>query len=269
MGYASDLELIFVHQQQENANNSFFESLARHVIETIEGNERVFQVDLRLRPYGDAGAWSIPFDEFKRYYSSIGSAAPFERQALIKLRWVAGDEPLGKAAEVHRDSFTYSDVVWNWENALHLRQRQIRELVKPGETNVKYGAGGLIDVEYAVQYLQLIYGKDHPELRVPNTLQALKQLRHLEIVSEPEYQVLEPGYVFLRHLIDALRIVRGDPSDLLLPAESSEEFKSLARRLGYREQDRTTAARGLWNEIHEWMKKVHGVFAARFSIQKA
>jgi len=261
MGYASDLELIFVHEPRANSDNTLFESLARYVIETIQaGNERVFQIDLRLRPYGDAGAWSVPFDEFNRYYSPIGSAAPFERQALIKLRWVAGDERLGRAAESHRDGFTYSDAAWNRENALHLRRRQIAELVKAGETNVKYGAGGLIDIEYAVQYLQLIYGKDHPELRVPNTLQALEQLRRLQIISDAEYQILNSGYVFLRHLIDALRIVPGDARDLLLPDASSEEFKSLARRLGYREHDRTTAAHRLSVDIHRQMKEVHNAF---------
>jgi glutamate-ammonia-ligase adenylyltransferase len=216
-------------------------------------------------PYGDAGAWSIPFDEFKRYYSTGGPAAPFERQAMIKLRWVAGDEQLGRQVEAHRDSFTYSGRTWDWENALHLRQRQMRELVKPGETNVKYSAGGLIDVEYAVQYLQLLHGMNHAELRVSNTLEALDALRRLQIVTETEYEVWRPGYLFLRNLIDALRIVRGDANDLLLPQQSSEEFKSLARRLGFREQVRAQAAARLAEEIQQRMKNVHAVFVQRFA----
>jgi [glutamine synthetase] adenylyltransferase / [glutamine synthetase]-adenylyl-L-tyrosine phosphorylase len=269
LGYASDLELIFVHEAQDITANTFFESIARRVIEIVEGpNERIFQIDLRLRPYGDAGAWSIPLEEFRRYYSPAGSAAPFERQALIKLRWVAGDEPLGRAVEAHRDSFTYSGAAWDWKNALHLRRRQIRELVKPGETNVKYSAGGLIDIEYTAQYLQLLHGKDHPELRIPSTLRALEELRRLQIVTAPEYRILEPGYLFLRNLIDALRIVRGDPSDLLLPDKASDDFKSLARRLGYRELDRFLAASHLAADIHDWMERVEGVFVGRFGKEK-
>jgi glutamate-ammonia-ligase adenylyltransferase len=263
MGYASDLELLFIHEDVGTGSGSIFESLARRVVECIQARDKgVFQIDLRLRPYGDAGSWSVSFDEFKRYYSSGGQALPFERQALIKLRWVAGNEDLGRRAEAHRDTFTYSGAPWVRENALHLRRRQMRELVKAGEINVKYSAGGIIDIEYAVQYLQLLHGKDHPELRLPNTLQALDELYRLQIIQASEYEVLRPAYLFLRNLIDALRIVRGDASDLLLPGETSEEFKALARRLGFREKDRTRAALQLSAYIRQQMKSVHAVFLA-------
>jgi glutamate-ammonia-ligase adenylyltransferase len=265
MGYASDLELLFVHEVQTPADSVVFESLARSVVEFIEQRiHGIFQIDLRLRPYGDAGAWSIPFDEFERYYSATGPAASFERQALIKLRWIAGDEGLGRKVEAHRDAFTYSGAPWDGETALHLRRRQMRELVKPGQTNVKYSAGGIVDIEYTAQYLQVIHGNEYPEIRVPSSLAALERLRKLKIISEAEYEVLHPAYLFLRNLIDALRIVRGDASDLLLPPRDSEEFKSLARRLGYREHDRTEASRRLSDELEKWMKNVHEVFVRRF-----
>jgi glutamate-ammonia-ligase adenylyltransferase len=265
MGYASDLELIFVHEEQGNARTTYFETLARHIVEFIEARRKgIFEVDLRLRPYGDHGAWSTPFDEFKRYYSSEGTAVAFERQALIKLRCVAGDVHLGRRVMAHRDSFTYSSTAWDSQNALHLRQRQVRELVRPGQTNVKYSAGGLIDIEYTAQYLQLVHGHAQPSLRVTNTLEALEELRRLEILHESEYSILQPGYLFLRSLINALRIVRGDAGDLLLPESSSDDFKSLARRLGYRELDRANAARHLADDTQQWMKRVHAVFVNRF-----
>ena len=264
MGYASDLELLFIHEDVGTGSGSNFESLARRVVECIEARDKgVFQIDLRLRPYGDAGSWSVSFDEFKRYYSSGGQALSFERQALIKLRWVAGNEELGHRVEAHRDTFTYSDAPWDRENALHLRRRQMRELVRAREINVKYSAGGIIDIEYAVQYLQLLHGKDHPNLRFPNTLQALDELYRLKLIQASEYEVLHPAYLFLRNLIDALRIVRGDANDLLLPGETSEEFKALARRLGYREKDRTRAALQLSADIRQQMKNVHAIFQTR------
>jgi glutamate-ammonia-ligase adenylyltransferase len=148
---------------------------------------------------------------------------------------------------------------------LHLRRRQERELVKPGQVNVKYSAGGIVDIEYAVQYLQLLHGKHHAELRVTNTLEAMDQLRRLEIIGEQEYAIWREGYLFLRNLIDALRIVRGDASDLVLPDETSEEFKSLARRLGYREKDRSKGAARLAADSRQWMQKVHAQFVRRFS----
>jgi len=264
MGYASDLELLFVHD--EPGSTPFFESLARQVLDFIEARAKgIFHIDLRLRPYGEKGALSTSFEQFTKYYSTKGPAAPFERQAFIKLRWVAGDETMGRRVEAHRDSFTYSGDPWNWENALHLRGRQTRELVKPGQINVKYSSGGIIDIEYAVQYLQLLNGKDHPEVRVPNTLEALDKLRRLQIIREADYKMLHAAYLSLRNLIDALRIVRGDASDLVLPQETSEEFKSLARRLGYRERDRRKGAAMLAADIRETMKNVHDYFLTRFS----
>ena len=263
MGYASDLELMFIHETREST--PYFESLARQTVDFIDALAKgIFHIDLRLRPYGDAGAWSTPFDEFKNYYSANGKAAPFERQALIKLRRVAGDEALGRRVEAHRDAFTYSGTPWDWENALHLRRRQMRELVKPGQINVKYSAGGIIDIEYAVQYMQLLHGPRHPAVRSPNTMEALEQLRRLQIINEGEYELLSEGYRFLRKLIDALRIVRGDASDLVLPPADSDEFKFLTRRLGYRERDWAAGAAMLLLDIQQWMANVHEYFLSRF-----
>ncbi|HKQ76219.1 MAG TPA: hypothetical protein VJ810_21170 [Blastocatellia bacterium] len=273
MGYASDLEVLFVHDglgrtrgDKPIDNGLFFEHLAQQVVEFIDAREKgIFHIDLRLRPHGKAGALATPFERLENYYSEHGEAAPFERQALIKLRWVAGDEPLGRRVEARRDSYTYSGAPWDWENALHLRRRQTRELVKPGRINAKYSPGGIIDIEYAAQYLQLLHGKDHPELRVTNTLEALDQLRRLRIISEVDYEMLREAYLFLRNLIDALRIVRGDASDLLLPEENSEEFKSLARRLGYRGRNWKLGAGALAADIRQWMEKVNSDFVARFN----
>jgi [glutamine synthetase] adenylyltransferase / [glutamine synthetase]-adenylyl-L-tyrosine phosphorylase len=262
MGYASDLELMFVH---DDGDTDFFEGLAHYIVDAIETRDKgIFHVDLRLRPHGDAGTWSTSVDQFRKYYSAGGEAASFERQALIKLRWCAGDENLGRRVEAYRDAFTYSGHPWDWVNALHLRRRQMQELVKPGQINVKYSAGGIIDIEYAAQYLQLINGKEHPEVRVPTTLEALDRLRRLQIVREADYQLLHSSYLFLRNLIDALRIVRGDATDLVLPEESSDEFKALARRLGYQKRDRAKSASLLAADIRETMKQAHAYFVARF-----
>ena len=220
---------------------------------------------MRLRPYGDAGTWTTPFEQFTKYYSAGGDAAPFERQALIKLRWVSGDEHAWKTRlkSTGMPSPTAA-CPWDWADAMQLRRRQMQELVKPGQTNVKYSAGGIVDIEYAVQYLQLLNGAEHRQVRLSNTLDALEGLRRLQIIREPDYATLHDGYLFLRNLIDALRIVRGDATDLVLPEDSSEEFKSLARRLGYRGPDRTKGAALLAADIREWMRKVHEYFVLRF-----
>ena len=77
--------------------------------------------------------------------------------------------------------------------------------------------------------------------------------------------MLRAAYLFLRNLIDALRIVRGDASDLTLPEGDSDEFKSLARRLGYRERDWKKGAAALAADIRQWMKKVNSYYVERFN----
>ena len=207
MGYASDLEVLFVHDGPGRTRGSkpidnglFFERLAQQVVEFIEAREKgVFHIDLRLRPHGKAGALATPFERLAEYYSENGEAAPFERQALIKLRWVAGDEALGRRVEERRDSFTYSGAPWDWENAMHLRRRQTRELVKPGQINVKYSSGGIIDIEYAAQYLCFCAARIILNSESRTRSKRLAQLRRLSLISEAESEMLRAAYLFLRN----------------------------------------------------------------------
>jgi len=268
MGYASDLEVLFVYDgagktKGERAidNGIFFELLAQKLMEFIEARDKgIFRIDLRLRPHGKAGPLSIPYDQLAAYYSPLGEAAQFERQALIKLRWVAGDEELGRRVEAQRDEFTYSGLKWDRENALHLRGRQERELVGIGQVNVKYSPGGIIDIEYTAQYLQIIHGQAHPGVRTPSTIEALEELARLGIITGNENDQLRKAYLFLRRLIDALRLVRGDAGDLVLPQESSEEYQSLARRMGYQDRDRRKAAERLAADIRQVMNAVRSQY---------
>jgi glutamate-ammonia-ligase adenylyltransferase len=122
----------------------------------------------------------------------------------------------------------------------------------------------VIDIEYSAQYLQMMYGKDHEMLRSTSTLGALKGLRRAKIISKMEYDDLHRAYLFLRALIDALRMVRGNARDLVLPDRTSQEFKFLARRLGYMGGDWEQGARKLDEEIRQHMQKAHHFFSSRF-----
>ncbi|HEY5593732.1 MAG TPA: hypothetical protein VIL61_01060 [Nitrospiria bacterium] len=272
MGYASDIELMFLYGGPgrtgglESVENSlYFERLCREIIRLIEARrEGIFDIDLRLRPDGNKGPLAVSLDRFKTYYSASGDAAPFERQALIKLRWVAGDESLGRLMEAHRDRFVYGGAPWDRTAAIHLRRRQIHELVRPGTVNVKYSPGGIIDIEYTAQYLQIQHGRDQTAVRTPNTLEALEQLHRWGILSKKEHDRLREAYLFLRTLIDGLRIVRGNARDLLLPEAASDEFKFLARRLGYHERDWKKSAGVLARDIRRHMKNADRIFSGRF-----
>lgn len=273
MGYASDIELLFIysgpgHTKGDNSidNGLYFERLAQDIVDFIEAKqEGIFHIDLRLRPYGTAGSLASSIEKFMAYYSSRGDAAQFERQALIKLRWVAGDKTLGQKMEAHRNSFVYSGDPFDLGGALHLRRRQTRELVKPGQVNVKYSPGGIIDIEYAVQYLQIMYGNGHAGLMTPSTIEALDGLDKAGVIGQEDYISLREAYIFLRALIDALRIVRGNARDIILPDENSPEFKFLARRFGYRGRYRDKETKRLAEEIRLHMTKVRQFFIARFN----
>ncbi|HEY6547684.1 MAG TPA: hypothetical protein VI589_07250, partial [Vicinamibacteria bacterium] len=240
MGYASDLELLFAYGGEGRTERTgreaglFFDEVVRRAQAWLEAPEgSLFHLDLRLRPHGGKGPLAVPLQALRDYYRPGGGASPFERQALVKLRFVAGDAALGEAVAKVRDDFVWSGEPWDREDALRLRQRQAHELVPPGRFNVKLSPGGLVDAEYAVQYLQIVHGREHPSLRTPSTLLALDRLLAAGRLSAVEHHQLQEGYLFWRRVADALRIVRGHADDLLLPDEGSDALGFLARRLGY------------------------------------
>jgi len=272
LGYASDIEVLFVYGgsgttngNERIENSEYFERLAQELLGWIEARqEGIFRIDVRLRPHGGKGALANAFEEVCRYYSPTGLAAPFERQALIKLRHITGNSTLGHRLETHRDSFVYGDAPWDIPTALELRRQQLKQLVEPGKINVKYSAGGLIDIEYAAQYLQVMHGHNHPTLRTPNTLQALTALVNEGLVARAAGAGLRKAYVFIRMLVDGLRMVRGNTKDLVLPPLDSEEFVSLARRVGYTRDDWRAGARDLQSDIEQHMTLTKQFFERTF-----
>jgi glutamate-ammonia-ligase adenylyltransferase len=114
-----------------------------------------------------------------------------------------------------------------------MREKQLRQLVRAGTFNAKLSPGGLVDCEYLVQGLQITFGHLSPDLRTTNTRAALRALESLGILTADERLQLRDAYRFLRRVIDALRMVRGDARDLAVPVVGSDEFEFLARRLGY------------------------------------
>ena len=272
LGYASDIEVLFVYGGAGRTNGTapienseYFERLVQELLQWIEAKqEGIFHLDVRLRPHGGKGFLANPLDEIITYYSEHGLAAPFERQAMIKLRHVAGDETLGKQVEAHRDRFVYSGVPWDLTAALDLRRQQLKQLVERGTVNAKLSPGGVVDIEYSIQYLQLMHGHRHPILRTPSAMQALAALVECGMVNRHDGDNLRKAYLFLRMLIDGLRMVRGNAKDLVLPPADSDEFIFLARRVGYTTDDCQAGARHLKSDIEEHMGKVRQFWERQF-----
>ena len=272
LGWASDIELLFVYGGQGSTsgphallNSEYYERLVRMICGTIESRrEGLFEIDLRLRPYGEKGALASSLEKFNAYFNEKGGALPYERHALIKLRAIGGDPVLGANVEAARDVFVYNSTPVDGRSWTHLRERQNDELVETGAINVKYSYGGLIDVEYFVQDLQIRYGVDNPAVRGPTTLEAMDALNRTGYLSEEEHDMLGTAYRFLVRLINALRMVRGNARDLVLPDKTSQEFLFLARRLGYEEENGAGPGEQLWLDIERNMEWAARALRTRF-----
>jgi glutamate-ammonia-ligase adenylyltransferase len=242
LGFASDIELIFVYGgkgvtdgPRPVSTGEFFNALVSTFVAAIWARqEGIFQVDLQLRPYGKAGSLAVALDAFQRYYAPDGPAWAYERQALVKMRLVAGDEALGRQVCALRDEYVYgSGESFDVTAMRAMRERQVRHLVAGGTFNAKFSPGGLVDVEYLIQALQITHGAQDPSLRSTNLRQAMLALHQRGLLSEDDYARLRKAHTFLRWLIDSLRVVRGNAKDVTVPPYGSEEYAFLARRLLY------------------------------------
>lgn len=241
MGFASDIEMMFIYEDEGATHGrqpldaaSFFQRLVERFTNSIRARrEGIFHIDLRLRPYGRAGQLAVTLAAFEQYFNVDGPAWPYERQALVKLRPLAGDVAFGAKLAAVRDRLLYTGTPFDFAAVRAMREQQLRKLVQPGTFHAKLSPGGLVDVEYLVQALQITHGHLSPELRHPNTRAAARALAAAGIFSDDDLQRLLEAVMFLRRLIDALRMVRGDARDLTVPELRSEEFEFLARRLNY------------------------------------
>jgi glutamate-ammonia-ligase adenylyltransferase len=241
MGFASDIELMFIYTGNGKTSGpniitttEFYEKLVHDFVSAVSARrEGIFEIDLQLRPYGKAGSLAVSVDSFRRYFAPNGPAWAYERQSLVRLRPVAGDMLLGKQIADLRDEFVYTGDPFDVTAMRAMREKQIRHLVRAGSFNPKFSLGGLVDVEYLIQALQINHGHTNPNLRLQNTREAMAALTSVGILSQDVYTRLRKAHTFLRWLIDSMRVVRGNARDVTMPKKNSEEFAFLARRMRY------------------------------------
>ncbi|HEV8564191.1 MAG TPA: hypothetical protein VGR41_04710 [Actinomycetota bacterium] len=233
LNYASDVDVIFVHERghREEAERSSARMIRLLSAPTAEGI--ALRVDPTLRPGGRGGALSRSLEATLEYYER--RSATWERQAMIKARAVAGDPWLGSSFVDGVTPFVYpaelqpgaiDDVRRTKVRLEEYIRRRGKEL-----TEVKRGRGGIRDVEFAVQLLQIVHGRRDARLRSPNTLAALRALAEEGYVAEPDAEALAGAYVFLRTLEHRLQIVH-DLQTHDLPTDPRARL-TLARSLGF------------------------------------
>ena len=251
LNYHSDLDIIFIYEGEGETrevtgtepqrfksltNQQYFARLAQRIISiltlmTQEGN--VYEIDTRLRPSGNQGPLVTSLPAYRTYHEN--AAAPWERQALIKARVVAGSPDLAASYDSLTVKIVYEHPLPEnlAEEIYRLRQRMEKELGQEDSQhrNIKTGRGGMVDVEFLAQYLQLCNGRGNPALRCRNTVDALHALHREGLLSDGDYATLIGGYKFLRRLENKLRLVN-DQSINDLTADPATLAK-LARHLGY------------------------------------
>ncbi len=241
--YASDLDIFFVFDEGRALSPpsgmtvfEYFSKIAERTISylsTLTREGYVFRVDTRLRPTGSKGTLVQSLDAVRNHYAA--QAETWERQALLRAHTAAGDRAVGR--EFCR---TVQELIYRDEDRAALahairsmRTRMEEELGKEDAVayNIKQGAGGLVDIEFLVQYLQLVHGRGHAWVRVPGTMNALRALRKERLLAPGDHSFLTQAYRFMRSLESRMRIVTNQATSGL--SRDPESVRPLARRMGY------------------------------------
>ncbi len=234
LNFSSDIDLLYVYADERDpaAMVRFARAYTRALGEfTGEGN--LYRVDLRLRPMGRTGEIAYSLGAYRHYYET--GADTFDRLALLKCRWVAGDAKLGRAFVQSLEGFIYRKYLDHaaLEEIRWLKRRTDRRLQRRGESgrNVKLGLGGIREIEFFVQSFQILYGGRRPEIRCGGTLEALDRLADASLIPLADHHGLRQAYIFFRNLEHRLQLVH-DQQTQTLP-QDSDELERVARRMGY------------------------------------
>jgi glutamate-ammonia-ligase adenylyltransferase len=285
LNYASDIDLFFLYSSDgETAgdrgkasskvtNKQFFIGVAERVVQmlgksSVEG--AVYRIDLRLRPYGRDGdlVWAV--ERAADYYRH--QAHNWERQALIRARASAGSEELvSRFLEMVRDSIFTRDALPDTLDSVRRAKEKIdrKEAARVRGFNVKLGPGGIREIEFIAQALQLKHGGREPWVRSAQTLIVLARLAEKQYLTEPERTRLSAAYAFLRTIEHRLQMEHGAQTHTL-PA-SRVKLEMLARRCGYAEssdlstrfmkdlEEHTSVVRAIYDRVFGQTESVEGL----------
>src|SRR5881394_3360305 len=241
LNHSSDVDLLFLYSEDGQLTahisyHEFFNRLGKEILETFSTRHRagsLFRVDLRLRPEGSAGPLARSLASMENYYAGFGET--WERLALIKARGIGGSRELAYEFLRQHQPFIYPksptrDVL---EEIGSIKRRIERDIV--GRENigrdVKLGAGGIREIEFVVQALQLLHGARHAFLQETSTLKVLPVLADLELLPHQEERTLEDAYRFLRSVEHRLQI-EAEQQTHTVPDEP-EALQRLARSLRF------------------------------------
>ncbi|MEY2518819.1 MAG: [glutamine synthetase] adenylyltransferase / [glutamine synthetase]-adenylyl-L-tyrosine [Verrucomicrobiota bacterium] len=265
LNHSSDIDVIFLYGEegQISANltyHEWFNQLGAKIIETFAASDpdgALFRIDLRLRPEGKAGPLARSLESMENYYAGFGET--WERLALIKARGVAGSRELAYEFLRQHQPFIFPrsptrDVL---DEIAAIKRRIERDVVgyENLQRDVKLGAGGIREVEFVVQALQLLHGSRHAFLQETSTLKAIPVLADLELLTREEARALESAYRFLRRVEHRLQI-EAEQQTHTIP-ENGEALRRLSQSLGFSSaKDFTATLRGHSTEVRAVFRKI-------------
>ena len=269
LNFSSDVDLIFLRGPEEGKTdgpesssvNAFYEALVQSVrrsLSDITEDGFVFRLDLRLRPEGEKGELVPSVNNALDYY--LGWGRTWERAALMKAVPLAGDFNLGHAFIAELEPFIYrKHLDYSMLEDMRLMKRSIEmQLKKKPGINIKLGQGGIREIEFFVQTLQLINGGKTPRVRSRGTLEALRLLQEAGILDTKTMEDLRDAYLFFRRTEHRIQIDHQlQTHELPRTVQDQEE---LARRMGYRKD----ALKSFLSDLEGKRRAVEELFSSLF-----
>ena len=266
LNFSSDIDLLFVYSSEGHTkhgvdNDFFFNRLSEHIVKAlteVTGEGFLYRVDMRLRPDGETGALARSVRGYWAHYELRG--ALWERQMLIKARRAAGSPRLWQQFRLMLMPFVFPP---HFEVGPHQEIRRIKERIeaeigaRPNrENNIKLRAGGIRDIEFTVQCLQLLAGRRNERLRAHNTLVAIDRLLRSGDLSADEGRTLAAAYRLFRRVESMLQIHEGR-AVYAIP-ESKQDRKALALVCGF------TGVSAFDRALEKSLRSVRSIFDAVF-----
>ena len=262
LNYVSDVDVIFVHEPTDGVDPDVALRIATQLASNLmricsdqTGEGTIWPVDAALRPEGKSGPLTRTLASHQGYYERWAST--WEFQALLKARAVAGDLELGRQyvamvqpmvwSAVERDGFV--------EDTQAMRRRVIEHIpAHHAERQLKLGSGGLRDVEFAVQLLQLVHGRTDPEIRQQTTLSALAELTRYGYVGREDGEALSRAYAFLRTLEHRIQLFQLRRTHVV--PEDEPSLRRLGRSMGYTKEPVATLDKE-WQHHRREVRRLH------------
>ncbi len=270
LNYSSDVDLLVIYDAADPSEDAERNAQVTQLVRALKaGLERpneegfAYRVDLDLRPEGPLGALANSVNAALDYYETFGME--WERQMLIRLRFVAGDEAPARAFQRAIRPFVFRRLI-DPGVARAVREMKARiESERRGagrdlEADLKEGPGGIRDVEFLVQAFQLFHGGRHQELQEGNVLDTLEALGRLALLPEPAVADLSDGYTWLRRAEHALQMVE-ERQIRAFPREPAAQV-ALARRMGRTEPEGARARDRLLDDWTAVRSRVRAHFEA-------